>query len=125
MSRLVERIGEEMKLKTSALVGPELNYAVHMAEGLHGMLTPVDYAGRWEFGGPIIEREKLALWFSEATVDEEYSPLQGPCWYCEPSFTEAIADETYRYEIGPTPLIAAMRCYVASKLGDEIEFPEV
>lgn len=24
----------------------------------------------------------------------------------------------------PTPLIAAMRCYVASKLGDEVEIPE-
>lgn len=26
--------------------------------------------------------------------------------------------------IGPTPLIAAMRCFVASRLGDEIEIPE-
>jgi hypothetical protein len=26
--------------------------------------------------------------------------------------------------IGHTPLIAAMRCYVASKLGDEVEIPE-
>jgi hypothetical protein len=25
---------------------------------------------------------------------------------------------------GPTPLIAAMRCYVASQLGDEVEVPE-
>jgi hypothetical protein len=25
---------------------------------------------------------------------------------------------------GPTPLIAAMRCYVASKLGDNVELPE-
>jgi hypothetical protein len=25
---------------------------------------------------------------------------------------------------GPTPLIAAMRCYVASKFGDEVETPE-
>jgi hypothetical protein len=25
---------------------------------------------------------------------------------------------------GPTPLIAAMRCYVASKLGDTVEIPE-
>jgi len=25
---------------------------------------------------------------------------------------------------GPTPLIAATRCYVASKLGDDIEIPE-
>ena len=27
-------------------------------------------------------------------------------------------------QFGPTPLIAAMRCYVASKLGDEVEVPE-
>lgn len=113
-----------MKLKTSELLGKALNYAVHVADGIENVLAPVEYSTRWEFGGPIIEREKLALWFSEATVDEEYPPLQGPCWYCEPSFTEAIADETYRYEIGPTPLIAAMRCFVASKLGDEVEIPE-
>jgi hypothetical protein len=25
---------------------------------------------------------------------------------------------------GHTPLIAAMRCYVASKLGDEVEIPQ-
>lgn len=25
---------------------------------------------------------------------------------------------------GPTPLIAAMRCFVSSKLGDEVEIPE-
>lgn len=35
-------------------------------------------------------------------------------------------DEDYVYWSwqGPTPLIAAMRCYVASKLGDEVEIPE-
>ena len=27
-------------------------------------------------------------------------------------------------EHGPTPLIAAMRCYVASKLGDEVDVPD-
>jgi hypothetical protein len=27
-------------------------------------------------------------------------------------------------EYGPTPLIAAMRCYVAAKLGDTVEIPE-
>jgi hypothetical protein len=25
---------------------------------------------------------------------------------------------------GPTPLVAAMRCYVASKMGDEVDVPE-
>jgi hypothetical protein len=29
---------------------------------------------------------------------------------------------TYGY--GPTPLIAAMRCYVASQLGDQVDVPE-
>ena len=28
------------------------------------------------------------------------------------------------YSYGPTPLIAAMRAYVASKLGEEVEVPE-
>jgi hypothetical protein len=27
-------------------------------------------------------------------------------------------------ECAPTPLIAAMRCYVASKLGDEVDVPD-
>jgi len=29
-----------------------------------------------------------------------------------------------RFNFGPTPLIAAMRCFVASKLGDEVDVPE-
>jgi hypothetical protein len=28
------------------------------------------------------------------------------------------------FQKGPTPLIAAMRCYVTLKLGDEVEVPE-
>ena len=30
----------------------------------------------------------------------------------------------YRWAKGPTPLVAAMRCYVASRLGDEVEISE-
>ena len=63
----------------------------------------------WAQGGPIIEREIAdierfsdALW--EATA-----------------YTKNAQDIV---QSGPTPLIAAMRCYVASKLGDEIELPE-
>ncbi len=63
----------------------------------------------WEFGGPIIEREKIALIppHDEIRVWEAVHPNR-------------MHDEVY----GETPLIAAMRCYVASKLGDEIEVPE-
>ena len=57
----------------------------------------------WAQGGPIIEREKMTLewtgedWMAYIRHDEEY--------------------------FGPTPLVAAMRCYVASKLGDQVEVP--
>ena len=29
-----------------------------------------------------------------------------------------------RKQDGPTPLIAAMRCFVASRLGEEVDMPE-
>lgn len=62
-------------------------------------------SGNWMEGGPIIEREELSNLKCYGTND----------WGCNNGdiFCE-----------GPTPLIAAMRCYVASKLGDEIEIPE-
>jgi hypothetical protein len=37
---------------------------------------------------------------------------------------DAHMDNVNFFETGTTPLIAAMRCYVASKLGDEVELPE-
>ncbi len=59
----------------------------------------------WPQGGPIIEREEIAVW-----------PDQEGGWWAR-----ITADEDYT---GPTPLVAAMRCYVASKLGEEVEVPD-
>jgi hypothetical protein len=58
----------------------------------------------WAQGGPIIEREFIWLEINE-----------GQCY--------AHKNGLDFYE-GETPLIAAMRCYVASKLGDEVDVPE-
>ena len=66
----------------------------------------------WAQGGPIIEREKITVRYYDA------SWLALMVYENEDS-SEALAVEEY----GPTPLIAAMRCYVASKLGDEVEVP--
>ena len=60
----------------------------------------------WAQGGPIIEREGIAI----GKGDEQWA-----------AFANADTEEGTQ---GPTPLIAAMRCYVASKLGDEVEIPE-
>lgn len=63
----------------------------------------------WEQGGPIIEREAIAL----------YPPL------CVGDYGEweATVCGKDQGEKGATPLIAAMRAYVASKLGEEVELP--
>ena len=63
----------------------------------------------WTQGGPIIEREGISV----ATDDVE--PW---CGFIEDGETNTL------FFSGPTPLIAAMRCYVASQMGDEIELPE-
>lgn len=99
-------------MKTSELTGTALDWAVAKCEGvinggdldigfvLEGGYTP---STDWAQGGPIIEREGITLeWTGEDWM--------GYIWHDEEFF-------------GPTPLIAAMRCYVASKLGDEVEVP--
>ena len=96
-----------MKLKTSELQGAALDWTVASCEG-HDMeyFQVVDAylpSTDWAQGGPIIERERICL------IDQG-----GDYWQALWGWKEAF---------GPTPLIAAMRCYVASKLGDEVEVP--
>ena len=99
-------------MKTSELTGKALNWAVGKAEGLDGWLAPVNYCGKWEHGGPIIEREGIGL--------DQYADY--PRWQ---AFTPAPEQQSGQAVCtGPTPLIAAMRCYVASKLGDDVDVPE-
>lgn len=109
-------------MKTTELIGPALDWAVAKCENLP--IKKYEETGPWYIeraiigysytpstdwaqGGPIIEREGIEL---RINVEGE-----GELW---------MADTTYRSVEGPRPLIAAMRCYCASKLGDEVEIPE-
>jgi hypothetical protein len=98
-----------MKIKTNDLKELALDYVVAMIEGY--TLNPatrssawIAYSTDWAQGGPIIEREGLSI------------THQVGRWAAQTD------DDLFAY--GPTPLIAAMRCFVASKLGDEVEIPE-
>jgi hypothetical protein len=100
-----------MRIKTSELAGSALDWAVAKCEGKdHVVNAPHKYVFEpstdWARGGPIIEREGIAIG----------SHLDGEEWIAEDYWREATWS-------GPTPLVAAMRCYVASKLGDEVEIP--
>jgi hypothetical protein len=102
-----------MKIKTKYLVGLALDWAVAKCEGMEFTyednpyeLVYFNFSSDDVRGGPIILRERIAVW-----VDEEGGFL-------------ASADEGKGKDYhGPTYLIAAMRAYVASKMGGEIEMP--
>lgn len=109
-----------MKIKTSELTEAALDWAVAKCEGLmlgkiavdgvqHGFYSP---STKWEQGGPIIERNRIYVTPNSSNEGWRSYVLIGG---------GGIAWSYF----GPTFLIAAMRCYVASKLGDEIEVPEM
>lgn len=69
----------------------------------------------WSQGGQIIEREKINI-HSNMTRMAKYPDYD---WLADcPEHRQCVSFT------GQTPLIAAMRCYVASKLGDVIDIPE-
>lgn len=69
----------------------------------------------WAQGGPIIEREKMTLSYDE----------DGQTYSAHVSlFRQRGMSNRTRWRSGPTPLVAGMRCLVASKLGDEVDVPE-
>lgn len=113
-----------MQIKTSKLTGAALNWAVakcegvkyrhmvdHIGAGVNGSWwVRKSYSTDWSQGGPIIERECITL------VNADGADV----WSAYP-----IADNPVAHRrSGSTPLIAAMRCYVASKFGDSIEIPD-
>tara|TARA_R110000868_G_scaffold237549_1_gene492147 strand:+ start:406 stop:750 length:345 start_codon:yes stop_codon:yes gene_type:complete len=111
-------------MKTDELTGAALDRAVAKAKGItvfiskQGKLMTSNYGDfnprhgapwwcpstNWAQGGRIIEREGISV-----------RKINGK-WF-------GVMDDG-RFEEGSTPLIAAMRCYVASKLGDEVEVPK-
>lgn len=119
-----------MKIKTSELIGSALDWAVAKCEGkvvneeyrayqglIRGMWGSIRYkpSTSWAQGGPIIERGHIHTWTDRK--DAAYAGHPDSYWVAEMTELGGIW-------WGPTPLIAAMRCYVASKLGDEIDVPK-
>lgn len=119
------------KIKTSELTGAALDWAVAKCEGrgiefddprdpwltrdgiadqpLHSYTPSTD----WSQGGPIIEREGIQINFMRYD--------QPPYWTAH---TEDLRNKMRVGAWAPTPLIAAMRCFVASRLGDEVDVPD-
>lgn len=136
-----------MKIKTSELTGVALDWAVAKADNASAYLGYRDGVGKgvflntgdcaqyqpstnWAQGGPIIEREGIHL----RSVRSEGHILNGT-WLAKPANGNTGQIERWHKTwfgdknrpamwYGATPLEAAMRCYVASKLGNEVEVPD-
>jgi hypothetical protein len=112
-----------MKVKTRELTRAALDWAVSAVEGVEcdenhqpiwfdedGPLAPrVPYlpSSNGAQGVPIIDRQWISLSSPQGQPDSDWVATRGRVW-----------------ARGPTSLIAAMRCHVASAMGDEIDIPE-
>lgn len=127
-----------MKIKTQDLEDAQLDAAVAMAEGIPFRVSYVLWEGRygrfscfipkwhdqnsklrrfedysehynpsfdWKWGGPIIESNRISL------IERAAAGWAG----------DAVAGTVFT---GDTPLVAAMRAYVGSKMGDEVDVPD-
>jgi len=105
-----------VKIKTSELSGIALDWAVAKSEEVHVFCMEnllwtwvvedwkvYSHSSDWSQGRPIIEREKIDINFAGD-------------W--------SASYNAWTYKHGDTPLIAAMRCYVASKLGEDVDVPD-
>jgi hypothetical protein len=121
-----------MKIKTSELTGAALDWAVATAEGYsewdgeaffrhNGVyyacfLSEWKPTTNWSQGGPIIERERMQI-----------APLPDKGWRGHwRSFNSADRREVWMdcFDERVTALIAAMRCFVSSRLGDTVDVPD-
>jgi hypothetical protein len=96
-------------MKTSELTGATLDWAVAKCEGYRLDLVPEgEYtpSTNWAQGGLIIELMGMNIILTNKTDKEPWAAC------------------LTHYIDGATPLIAAMRCYVAYRMGDEVDVPE-
>lgn len=113
-----------MKIETCHLIGPALDWAVAKCEDITEMFWDTDEGGLdsyapstdWAQGGPIIDRKKIKLLHEASEVYTHNAK-----WWAT---TDIDYDDPVHREFGPTPLIAAMRCYVDSVLGDVVDVPD-
>lgn len=120
-----------MQVKTSELSGAALDWAVAKSEGysdwdgeafnskgvdVYCFLYLHSYhpSDAWVQGGPIIDREKIAIRPHEH--DTQHWSAERPLV----DFSERLSS----FSTGDTALIAAMRCSVLSKLGNVVDIPD-
>lgn len=137
------------EINVSEATVPVLNWVVATCEGLNPIFTrhyvtpshtedpkkvcitasawaqPFEPCINWAQGGPIIERETTKIFRNVGGTWSAMILKDVPIPFEDRGTSLALTHRAQWNGAGPTILIAAMRCYVASKLGDIVEVPEV
>ena len=130
-------------MKTSDLHTRALDWAVAEAKGItvfiskQGKLMGADYGDfnprkgapwwhpsgyDWAVAGRLIDDERMGVWYCDAVlagqrwVDANGNVERDKCWYAEDKNGDHV-------QTGDRAVIAILRCYVASKLGDDVDIP--
>ena len=121
-------------MKTSELTGAALDWAVAKCEGYFDKNQSHKYDGTWIDGAAFLRMHKAeghgVHWTHSSTDWAEGGPIiereKIGVVPCGDHWNAGINDQELEHQPweGSTPLIAAMRCYVASKLGAEVELPK-
>lgn len=132
-----------IEVKTAELEGKALDWAVAMSEGATNLRFDTvaswwftlggedrvlgsgwsDKKGYrpstdWRYGGPLIERHGVEVFCNLSAEQASRFKDASPDWRA--CMNLGRSEHSY----GPTPLIAAMRCLVASKLGEVVTVPQ-
>lgn len=126
-------------VKVQELIGPVLDWAVAKCEYDELAAATIQFPANskyypkitpstdWSQGGPIIEREGILL----RAIRKEGHSLNNQ-WLAmydngnTGTFVHWVNKSVIAsvYSSGPTPLVAAMRCYCCATLGDEVDIPQ-
>lgn len=130
-----------MKLKTDQIDDITLDWAVAACQGFMNLriksydsrdilvmtdpngdtmaLADISFSREWEHGGPILD-----ILFKKNVIEIH----NGEAMECSVMFElrslNNASNSNATTAFGKTLLVAAMRCYVKSKLGDEVEVPD-
>lgn len=110
------------KIQVSTATNNQLNWLVAKCErtdyipvsGVNGIgmeFSATTYTTDWSLMGPIVDREFISL-----------TGWRTPTHDMRVAHLELVSTSVMGK--GPTALIATARCYVVSKLGEEVEIPE-
>ena len=131
-----------VEVKTAKLEGMALDWAVAKVEGWEQLDMPLaqvwmrhsrkdarnypidkplynlTYSTDWGQCGPLIEKHGIEVFCNLSAEQASRFKNASPDWRA--CMNRGRSEHSY----GPTALIAAMRCFVAAKLGDTVQVPE-